>query len=62
MEPDHYNILLNKVDVEQNGLKKDVSYFHDGTKNGGYIVPVFDDIITYITDWRIPYVLVFKKE
>ena len=57
-----YTILLYKIENESNQLKKDVSYYHDGTKNGGLIVPIKENEDNLITNDRIPEILMFRKK
>ena len=47
--PNHYTITLYKIDQELNNLKKNVSYYHDGTRNGGFIVPIEESKENIIT-------------
>ena len=60
-EPMHFTITLCKLDHEIKELKKNDSYYHDGRKNGGFIVPIEGNEETLITESRIPYIMVFKK-
>jgi len=59
--PAHFTITLYKIDQEVNNLKKNVSYYHDGTRNGGYIVPIDENEENLMTDYRYPYILIFRK-
>ena len=59
--PMHFTITLCKLDHEIKELKKDVSYYHDGRKNGGFILPIEGNEESLITESRIPYIMVFKK-
>ena len=42
-------------------MKKNAVYYHDGTKNGGFIVQIKENEENLITNDRISYILIFGK-
>ena len=60
--PLHNKITLYRIPQSVNELKKNASYYHDGTKNGGFIVQIKENEENLVTNDRIPYILIFRKK